>query len=104
MILVTGGGGFIGSHLVAQLAKSGETVRVMEEPGAAVEHLSLPAVELVRGDIRHPEAVRDAVQGCRQVYHLAANPNLWTRVPSDFDAVNYQGTCNVLDFFFMYWV
>ncbi len=97
MILVTGGGGFIGSHLVAQLAKSGETVRVMEEPGAAVGHLSLPTVELVRGDIRHPEAVRDAVRGCRQVYHLAANPNLWTRVPSDFDAVNYQGTCNVLN-------
>ena len=34
---------------------------------------------------------------CRQVYHLAANPHLWTRDPSDFDAVNHQGTCNVLD-------
>ncbi len=95
MILVTGGGGFIGSHLVNQLLENGESVRVLEAPAAEVGHLPLKAIELVRGDIRHPEEVREAVQGCRQVYHLAANPNLWTRVPSDFDAVNYVGTCNV---------
>ena len=97
MILVTGGGGFIGSHLVAQLVEAGETVRVMEEPTAEVKHLPLQSIELVRGDIRCPEEVRDAVRDCRQVYHLAANPNLWTRVPDDFDAVNYRGTCNVLN-------
>ena len=97
MILVTGGGGFIGSHLVTQLVETGEAVRVMEEPAAGVEHLPLRSIELVRGDIRCPEEVRDAVRDCRQVYHLAANPNLWTRVPGDFDAVNYRGTCNVLN-------
>ncbi len=94
---MTGGGGFIGSHLVNQLLEDGESVRVLEAPAAEVNHLPLEAIELVRGDIRHPEEVRDAVRGCRQVYHLAANPNLWTRVPSDFDAVNYMGTCNVLN-------
>ena len=94
---MTGGGGFIGSHLVTQLVETGETVRVMEEPTAEVKHLPLQSIELVRGDIRCPEEVRDAVRDCRQVYHLAANPNLWTRVTGDFDAVNYQGTCNVLN-------
>ena len=97
MILVTGGGGFIGSHLVNQLVAAGERVRVLEEPAADVGHLPLSAIELVRGDIRCVEEVRDAVRDCRQVYHLAANPHLWTRVPSDFDAVNHQGTCNVLN-------
>ncbi len=97
MILVTGGGGFIGSHLVNQLVATGERVRVLEGPAAGVSHLPLHAIELVRGDIRCVEEVRDAVRDCRQVYHLAANPNLWTRVPSDFDAVNHQGTCNVLN-------
>ncbi len=97
MILVTGGGGFIGSHLVNRLLENGESVRVLEIPDAEVNHLPLEAIELVRGDIRQPEEVRDAVRGCREVYHLAANPNLWTRVPSDFDAVNYMGTCNVLN-------
>jgi dihydroflavonol-4-reductase len=96
LILVTGGGGFIGSHLVHQLVDEGEAVRVLEEPSADVRHLRLDAIEVVRGDIRCAEDVRGAVRGCRQVYHLAANPNLWTRVRSDFDAVNNVGTRNVL--------
>jgi dihydroflavonol-4-reductase len=61
-----------------------------------VRHLPLDAIELVRGDIRCEQEVRNAVRGCRQVYHLAANPNLWTRVRSDFDAVNNEGTRHVL--------
>jgi dihydroflavonol-4-reductase len=96
LILVTGGGGFIGSHLVNQLVEAGEPVRVLEGPGADVRHLPLDLIELVRGDIRNANEVRDAVRDCRQVYHLAANPNLWTRVRSDFDAVNYEGARNVL--------
>ena len=97
MILVTGGGGFIGSHLVNQLVASGERVRVLEEPRAEVSHLPLGSIELVRGDVRCLEEVRDAVRDCREVYHLAANPNLWTPVPGDFDAVNHRGTCHVLN-------
>jgi dihydroflavonol-4-reductase len=97
LILVTGGGGFLGSHLVRQLVEAGERVRVLEEPRAAVDHLPLDSIELVRGDIRCVEQVRDAVRDCRQVYHLAANPHLWTREPGDFDAVNHRGTCHVLN-------
>ena len=96
MNLVTGGGGFIGSHLVNQLVEAGEAVRVLEKPGADVRHLPRDAIQLVRGDIRRAQEVRDAVRDCRQVYHLAANPNLWTRVRSDFNAVNNEGTRNVL--------
>ena len=97
MILVTGGGGFLGSQLVNQLVEGGERVRVLEEPRAEVGHLPLKAIELFRGDIRCLEEVREAVRGCRQVYHLAANPHLWTRDPGDYEAVNHQGTRNVLN-------
>ena len=94
--LVTGGAGFIGSHLVGRLLAGGARVRVLERPGAPADHLP-PGVELVRADVRDRAAVRDAVRGCRHVYHLAADPNLWTRDRRDFDAVNRLGTVHVLN-------
>ena len=60
MILVTGGAGFLGSHLVAQLLDAGESVRVLERPGAKVDHLPLDRIELVSADIRDEPAVREA--------------------------------------------
>lgn len=96
LTIVTGGAGFIGSHLVERLAGRGEWVRVVERPGAEVGHL--PAgVEVVRADIRDRAAVGAAMAGARRVYHLAANPNLWARDRSEFDAVNHRGTVHVLD-------
>lgn len=94
--IVTGGAGFIGSHLVEQLVARGHSVRVLERPGADTSHLP-SRVEVVRADIRDPRAVADAVRGGRWVYHLAANPNLWVRDRSEFDAVNHRGTVHVLD-------
>jgi dihydroflavonol-4-reductase len=96
LTIVTGGAGFIGSHLVERLVARGERVRVVERPGADAAHL--PAgVELVRADIRDRAAVASALEGGRWVYHLAANPNLWVRDRSEFDAVNHRGTVHVLD-------
>jgi len=75
-VLVTGGAGFIGSHLVQLLVSSGASVRVLERPGVSVDHLPR-GVEIVSGDIRDRLCVERAVRGCPLVYHLAANPNLW---------------------------
>src|SRR5262245_8136570 len=95
LTVVTGGAGFIGSHLVENLTARGDRLRVVERPGADAAHLP-PSVEVVRADIPDADAVRDAVRGARRVYHLAANPNLWTRRRSEFDAVNHKGAVNVL--------
>jgi dihydroflavonol-4-reductase len=94
--IVTGGAGFIGSHLVECLAGSGQAVRVIERPDANTDHLP-PGVEIVRADIRDRAGMGRAMRGARWVYHLAANPNLWARDRSEFRAVNYVGTINVLD-------
>ena len=86
--LVTGGGGFIGSHLVRQLQENGDIVRVLELPD-----VPLPEnVEVVRGSICDSYAVHKAFKGVQRVYHLAANPNLWTKNKSDFNLVNFEGT------------
>lgn len=96
LTLVTGGAGFIGSHLVKLLHDRGEAVRVLDRPGAKHDHLPLDRIEFVPADIRDGEAVRRAVRGCNRVYHLAANPQLWTRRRGHFHQVNYLGTVNVL--------
>ncbi|NIQ01866.1 MAG: NAD-dependent epimerase/dehydratase family protein, partial [Nitrospinaceae bacterium] len=96
MILVTGGAGFLGSHLVDQLLDKGQTVRVLERPGAEVEHLPLDRMELVSADIRDESAVRSAARDCEYVYHLAADANLWRRDRGEFDQVNRLGTVHVM--------
>lgn len=96
MTVVTGGAGFIGSHLVALLVERGARVRVVEKPGVITSHLP-SGVEIVEADIRDRAAVRAAILGAQIVYHLAANPNLWASDPGEFEAVNHHGTVNVLD-------
>jgi dihydroflavonol-4-reductase len=93
--IVTGGAGFIGAHLVALLVSRGEEVRVIERPGVQVDHLPAGA-DVCFADIRDEAAVRVALRGCGCVYHLAGNPQLWTKRRSDFHAVNYLGTVHVL--------
>ncbi|MCP5274120.1 MAG: NAD-dependent epimerase/dehydratase family protein [Burkholderiales bacterium] len=96
MILVTGGAGFLGSHLVTQLLDAGHAVRVLERPEAKVDHLPLGRIELVSADIRNKEAVQKATRNCQYVYHLAADPNLWRPNRREFDSINHLGTVHVM--------
>jgi|SRR6185312_4258 len=96
LTLVTGGAGFIGSHLVRLLVDRGQRVRVLDRPTVKQDHLPLDRIEYIPGDIRDSSTVRAAVRGCRVVYHLAANPQLWTQRRGHFHQVNYLGAVNVL--------
>jgi UDP-glucose 4-epimerase len=76
-ILVTGGAGFIGSHLVDALVAGGHRVRVLDNLSTGAEenladHLGSPAVRFVEGSVTDPAAVASALDGCELVYHLAA--------------------------------
>jgi dihydroflavonol-4-reductase len=96
LTLVTGGAGFIGSHLVRQLVERGHRVRVLDRQCVNLQHLPLDRIEIQFGDICNAVAVEKAVRDCEVVYHLAANPQLWTRRKGDFGRINYGGTKNVL--------
>src|SRR3954471_2667747 len=99
--LVTGGGGFIGSHLVNRLLRDGNDVRVLDNFSTGHRH-NLADVdsefELVEGDIQSYERVHTAVRGCELVFHLAALPSVPRSVqdPLTSTASNVTGTLNVL--------
>lgn len=97
--LVTGGAGFIGSHLVDSLTASGERVRVFDDFSTGQPDNIGPAAEVVRGCVTDSSAVTRAVEGCDVVYHLAALASVAKSVedPLTSHAVCATGTLNVLD-------
>ncbi len=88
-ILVTGGTGFIGHHLVSALVARGRRVRVLDLQGPAC---ALPGVKYVEGSVLDPDRVDHALEGVDEVYHLAGLPGMWLPEKRDFHTVNYGGT------------
>src|SRR6476619_17499 len=98
--LVTGGAGFIGSHLVDRLLGDGQTVCVVDDLSTGLQRNVPSAAELRRVDITNRDALRDVVAGFRPeiVFHVAAQTDVGRSVREpDFDArVNVVGGVNVL--------
>lgn len=72
MILVTGGTGFVGGHVVAALRRAGQRVRCLVRDVRSAEKPALAGCELVEGDMTHPATLRAAVDGADAVVHLVA--------------------------------
>jgi len=99
--LVTGGGGFIGSHLVGRLLREGHSVRVLDNFATGRrENLEpvLGEIELIEGDLQSYERVHNAVRGCELAFHLGALPSVPRSIqdPLTSNATNVVGTLNVL--------
>ncbi len=95
--LVTGGAGFIGSHVVRRLLAEGIRVRCLVLPSDPAPALRGLDVEIVTGDITDPVSVRSALDGVDMLFHLAAIYALWLPRPEKMFDVNVLGTRVVLD-------
>ena len=100
-VLVTGGAGFIGSHVAGELLRRGQAVRVLDNfSTGSRENLAAVGgeVELIEGDIRSYERTHAATKGVECMIHLAALPSVPRSVqdPLTTNEVNVTGTLNVV--------
>jgi UDP-glucose 4-epimerase len=97
-VLVTGGAGFIGSHLVDALVARDIRVRVLDNFVTGVRTRINPAARLLEADVCDPSAIRDAFNGVDCVFHTAARPRVMYAIEHPLEAhlTNVVGTLNVL--------
>lgn len=93
LALVTGGQGFVGSHLCARLVAEGHSVRVLARPSSRLDNLAGLDVEVLRGDVTEAAGLARAVAGCDAVFHAAAA--LKGLRERDLLRVNAHGTRNL---------
>ncbi len=94
--LVTGGTGFVGSHVVRALVAAGHTARVLRRATSKLDALAGVPFESAIGDILDGDALRAACAGCEIVYHVAAVADYWRADKAQMFEANVEGTRAVL--------
>ena len=90
--LVTGGGGFLGSHIAKRLHQRGDIVSVLGRS----KYTSLPdSIECIQADLRDPAAIMKACEGVETVFHAGAMTGIWGR-KKDFHDINVVGSENII--------
>lgn len=102
--LVTGGAGFIGSHLTDRLIADGRKVKIIDSfisghPRNLTQHQNNTALTLVQGDICNAELLEKEAMGAEHIYHLAARADIVPSIqkPREYYRSNVEGTFNVLE-------
>lgn len=95
--LVIGANGFLGSHVTRQLVAAGADVRVMVRPTANTRSIDDLEVTRFHGDVFDTATVRQAMEGCDQVYYCVVDTRAWLQDPSPLFRTNVEGLRNVLD-------
>lgn len=95
--LVIGANGFLGSHVTRALVADGAQVRAMVRPTANTRSIDDLAVTRLQGDVFDTAAVRDAMDGCDDVYYCVVDTRAWLRDPAPLFRTNVDGLRNVLD-------
>ena len=96
LAFVTGASGFVGSALARALAAKGFSLRLAVRASSRRDNLEGVRAEIVTADMRDLAALRQAMQGARYVFHVAADYRLWARDPSEIVRNNLEGTRAVM--------
>src|SRR2546427_184894 len=95
--LVTGSTGFVGAAVTRCLLERGLDVRVLVRRDSDLRNLEGLKVEQAYGDLRDVASLRQALAGCRHLYHVAAHYALWAPDPQIFYDINVTGTRNLME-------
>ena len=96
LCLVTGATGFVGSAVARALVKTGQKVRVLARPRSDRPIWRALPVEIAEGSLDDPKSLKEAVAGCRYLFHVAADYRLWVPDPDAMHRVNVAGTRDLM--------
>ncbi|MBS0298726.1 MAG: NAD-dependent epimerase/dehydratase family protein [Proteobacteria bacterium] len=94
--LVTGATGFLGSAVMRCLLAAGHEVRVLVRPHSDRRNLENFSVEVFEGDLRSHQSLKNAVRGCDNLFHVAADYRLWVPDPATMYEINVNGTRDLI--------
>jgi len=96
-VFITGGTGFIGSHLARRLAAEGHTLRCLARPTSRTDDLRALGAEIITANMHDRAALVRAMRGCDWVFHLANVYAMWHPRPEEFQQTNVEGTRCVME-------
>ncbi|MEN9998226.1 MAG: hypothetical protein RI922_1216 [Bacteroidota bacterium] len=96
-IFITGATSSIGAHLVKFLLQEDTKLHLLVRKNPGFELFNDPRILLFEGDLSSEETILNAMEGCSQVYHLAANASVWQKDPKVYFETNVRGTQTILE-------
>lgn len=95
-ILLTGATGFVGSAILRQLIRRGDTVRTLVRSTSDLRNLRNIDCEVFVGDINDLDSIKTAISDCQVLFHVAADYRLWALNPDEITKTNIIGTQNIM--------
>ena len=96
-IFVTGGTGFLGKQLIKELSCLDEDVHLLVRQNSNVNEIDIKRLKIFSGDVTNIRTIREAIKGCKTIFHMASLVKAWVRNPAEFYQINVEGFKNVME-------